>query len=328
MPLRTETDSIARSLLADGPDAVVRLRLLAQVLHEPDGSRILRRARNAAAGSPWVSRLVAEQTADGGWGRFHSRDTRAQPKTPTTEFAVARAVALGLDGTHPMLRRAVAYLSRLLGGRLDFPDPPEKNDSWPTGVNMFVGATLALIDPDNAALDATWTLWAKIVRRAFANGRYDAPAELRAHRDLTGRSAARHWLRLNNRYAVALLGARVRALPRLVERAYVCWLWTHPAGLGYLGVPLCRPPERRSAFVYDAWFASQELLSAFPTWRTLAHPVVSWFRGARTAAGLWDFGPRWAGSACFPLSDSWRRRRARADDWSTRVLYLLARYTY
>ncbi|MEW6252751.1 MAG: hypothetical protein AB1716_19115 [Planctomycetota bacterium] len=223
-----------------------------------------------------------------------------------------------------MLRRAVGYLSRLLAGRLAFPDPPEKNDSWPTGVNLFVGATLALLDRDNPALDGTWRLWAEIARRTFASGRYDAAAELRAHRELTGRSGARHWLRLNNRYAVALLGARARELPRRLERAYALWLLELPAGLGYLGVPLCRPPPRLSAFGYDAWFTSHELLSALPSWRTLARSVISWLYNGRTETGFWDFGPRWAGSACLPLSDSWRRQRARVHDWTTRVLCLLA----
>jgi hypothetical protein len=324
--MRNGIERLAQALLANDPDVNVRLRLLAEVLRETDGSPALRVARRAAAGSRWVRLLSAEQRADGGWGRFHSCDTRAGQKTPTTEFAVARAVSLGLDVSHPMLLRAVAYLSRLLAGRLRFPDPPEKSDSWPTGVQMYAGATLARIDPQNAALDEVWRLWAEILRRTFAAGRHDAATELRAHRELTGRSGALNWLRLNNRYAVALLGARAWALPGSAERAYTRWLWEHPAGLGYLGVPLCRPPERRSPFVYDAWFTSQELLSIFPSWRKLACPLVHWLRDKCNDAGLWDFGARWTGSACFPLSDSWRSRRARVHDWSTRVLCLLARY--
>ena len=135
-------------------------------------------------------------------------------------MGVERALALGLDVSHPILSKAARYLVGLLEGPLaDFPDLPEKDDRWATGARLFTAATLALVQPDHPTLDGVWNLWLSIAQRTFASGRYDPGAEIQAHRELTGATARGSYLVLSGKYQLALLSACSGALPRDLEKA-------------------------------------------------------------------------------------------------------------
>jgi hypothetical protein len=322
-----QIEEAAERILAGDPDPVVRFRILRDVLALPSDAPQTASARRSLKDSLWVRELETEQREDGGWGRFHSQDTGTKQKIPTTEVGVDRALAVGLDASHLVLRRASPYIAAILIGKIGFPDPPEKNDRWPTGAQLFAASTLAKIEPDSRALDDVWGFWAEIARRTFASGGYNPQAEVQAHRELTGnRVSDLRYLVLSGRYQLALLGARSRALPPGVERSLVEWIWRREEGIGYLGTPLSRPPDRPGKLAVEGWFSSLELLSHFPSWRKRARGAIDWLWAQRDGEGLWDFGPRSSWSFYFPLSESWRRRRARQHDWSIRVLALLRRY--
>jgi len=276
--------------------------------------------------SRWVLELKHEQREDGSWGRFHSMGVKAKGKIKTTEVGVRRGLALGLDAADPIFRDTVRYLTRLIQGSTDFPDPPERNDRWPTGKQLFVAATLAQIQPDLQILDEAWNLWANIARRTFASGAYDRDAEIRVHRELTGASVKDSYLLLDNQYTLSLLGSRATRLPNDTEKALVEWVWHKGSGVGYLGVSLFSPPHHLTLGALDRWFTSLELLSCFPSWCGLAKDVVDWLWAQRNQEGFWGFGPRASMSFYFPLSESWRRKSSRQCDWSTRVLALLRKY--
>jgi hypothetical protein len=271
--------------------------------------------------------LARTQRADGSWGRFHSRDSRANQPIPTTEIGLARALALGLDDRHPVVHQAAAYVAALLQAPIvAFPDPPEKNDRWPTSVRLFTAATLALVWPAHPALTEPRRLWLDIAQRTFASGRYDPAAESCAHRDLTGATVRHSHLVLNGKYQLSLLSSRPEALPRPLETALLDWLWHKEEGLGYLGVKLSGPPDRHKPGQLDGWFSSLELISRFPGWREPAREAIEWLWQNRTPTGLWDFGPRSSGSTALPLSETWRSQTARPHDWTTRTLALLSRF--
>jgi len=311
-----EIDQVAGKVLADDPDPVVRFRLLRDVMRLDMGGS----AKHLGAASRWVRLLEQSQHADGGWGRFHSADTRARTSIPTTEFAIDRALALGLDAEHPVVERAIGYLTALLLGRVEFPDRAERNDRWIAGTQLFVAGTMARMVPNASELDEIWGRWATILERTFASGGYDPVAEARAHRDIGGASVTGSYLILSNRYSVALLGARARDLPARTVRRYADWLWSRPEGIGYLTVCLSRPPGAAPSAV-DRWLTSVELLAPFPSPRW--GRAIEWLWSRRPEDGLWDFGSRWARSAYLPLSEDWRRRGRRVHDHSTRVLTLL-----
>jgi len=266
---------IAGRILAGDPDPVVRFRLLRDVLARPLDSPELVQARHDLSTSRRVQELAREQREDGSWGRFHSMDSQARQKLLTTEMGVERALALGLDVSHPILSKAARYLVGLLEGPLaDFPDPPEKNDRWATGVRLFNAATLALVQPDHPVLDEVWHLWLSAAQRTFASGRYDAGAKIQAHRELTGATVQGSYLVLSGKYQLALLSARPGALPRELEKVLLDWVWHKKDGIGRLGVRLSSSDGYLNTWNLDRWFASLGLLSRFPGWQEQAEDAI------------------------------------------------------
>ncbi len=251
---------------------------------------------------------------------------KSKGKTVTTEAAVERGLALGLEASDQIFHRTISYLTSLLEGKAEFPDPPERNNRWATGTQLFTAATLARICPALPILNKPWELWATIAEHTFASGKYNSEAEVRAHEILTGASVRNSYLVLSGRYQLAFLGSRATLLPKALEDALVDWAWHKKDGIGYLEIPLANPPSRFTAGMLDRFFTSLELLSCFPSWRKHAESLVGWLWAQRDSEGLWDFGPRASMSAYFPLSKSWWRSRSRQHDWSTRVLGLLKRF--
>lgn len=316
----------AERLLATGPAAPVRVRLLRDVLGVPPEDADLTRARADLAGSYWVRLLAKEQRDDGGWGRFHSMDTRLRQRHPTTEVAVQRALALGLDGAHPVLARASRYLRAILRNEMPFPDPPEKNDRWATGTELFAAGTLAMIEPDATALAPIRARWAQIVQGAFEAGSHDLATERDVQRRLHGIASELRYLALFNRYQVTLLASEPTVLAAETLDVALDWLWRRPHGIGYLGTPLSGAPGAKRGL--DRWLHSHWLLSAFGApWRVRAREMVAWLLAARGDDGLWDLGQHGgtSGTQSLPLSKSWRAAGTSRIDWSTRVLLLLAR---
>lgn len=319
-------EETAEKILQENPDPVVRFRLVRDVLKASHNADLFVKAKREMLKSRWVSELRREQEKDGGWGRFHSMDSKAKKKIKTTESGVERGLVLGLEATDEIFQNAIRYMSRLLEEKIDFPDRPERNDRWLVGKRLFVAATLAKIQPNLSVLDDTWELWAIIAARTFASGEYDSDAEIRTHRELTGASVKDSYLTINNRYALALLGSRAEKLPHHVEKGFVTWLWFSKKGIGYLEVPLFSLPVRFSPSAFDRWFTSLELISCFPSWRGLAKKVVDWLWANRDREGFWDFEPKASTSCYFPLSESWRKKRNRKHDHSVRVLTLLRKF--
>jgi hypothetical protein len=316
----------AETILDQSPDPAVRVRLLRDVLARPEDSPELQAAREGLQRSRWVRGLAREQQEDGSWGRLHSRGSRVRQRIPTTEWGVARGLALGLHPAHPVLQKAARHLASILDGTVGCSDPPERNDRWPVGVQLFAAATLAQIEPNHLALDDVWSLWAAIASRTFSSGAYDADAEAQAHREWTGASVRDSYLVIGNRYALALLGSRPAQIPGDVEAALARWVWHRPEGMGYLSEPLSQPPPHGKVGRLDRWLWSQEVLSRFSSWRELAQPAARWLWEQRAAGGMWDLGTRPAASTMLPLSENWQKAGARRHDWSTRILVLLRRY--
>jgi len=285
-------------------------------------------AKRLLSESSNVRQLENEQRDDGGWGPFHSRSSRLKQRIPSTEVGVERAITIGLEIDHPMLRKAREHIVDILEGRTPFPDYEERNDRWPMGKQLILCSTLSQIDPAHPLLDKPRKLWLEIAKRTFESGTYSEEDESRAHAELTGASVKGTYLVLRSRYHLTLLGSDSASLPRPLEGMYLDWLWRSQEGIGYLGVPLAAPPPFGSPGPLDRWFASHELLSRYCTkeWGCRARAAVEWLLRNRTRIGQWDFGPRASAQHYFPLSESWKARDAREVDWTVRVLILMRRY--
>lgn len=188
-------------------------------------------------------------------------------KIVTTEAAVERGLALGLGASDPIFQATTKYLTHLLKGEIVFPDPPERNNRWATGTQLFAATTLARICPALPVLDKPWQLWCAIAERTFVSGKHDEQTEINGHETLTGASVKDSHLVLSSRYQLMLLGSRADRLPKAMETALFDWIWHKHDGIGYLGIPLANPPSKFTAGMLDRLFASLEILSYFPSWR-------------------------------------------------------------
>ena len=317
----------AESILERSSSPVVRYRILRDVLcKSPDDSRLLN-ARQDLDSSSAVQVLATEQWEDGSWGAFRSMDTNQKQKIRTTEMGVERALALGLDGTHPVLEKAASYILKLIQNKIAFPDRPEKNDRWQTGVKLFLSSTLSQIYPKHPILKAERQLWSDITQRTFASGKYSAKDEIQAHDELTGATVLDSYLVLGNKYQLNLLGSIPGMLSPDLEMALLGWIWERSTGIGYITVQLGGSPPGRSGG-FDRWLASLELLARlFPSWTNFAGRSIEWIKMHASSDGYWDFGPMPSRLVELPLSDSWRNRQDRVFDWTTRILALLKKYS-
>ncbi|MCE5260284.1 MAG: hypothetical protein LLG44_14680 [Chloroflexi bacterium] len=319
---------IAQTLLSFAPQPVPRYLLLRNVLRLPAGDPQLATARAALDGIPAVRALAAAQLADGSWGRFHTQDTKAKSLFPTSEYAIERALALGLDKRSPILARAQGYIEGHLRGEIVWRDRVEKHDDprlWPFFIAFISAARLAQLGTSNPLLHKFTTFMRALLEAAFPAGVYNPQAEREAQQALSGIPTRTHWALLANVYGVLLLGA-AGPLPTELERAWLEYLIHKPGGIFYIsgrGV-IAEPPALQDP-AFSGWLRAVELLSCFPSWRTLAGEALEWLWAQRGADGLWDVGSRASRYLYWPLSETWRRREDRIIDGSVRILALLRR---
>jgi len=105
-PIFSQADitSLAHQILDLEPDPVPRYLVLRDILHYSPTEAAFQEAEKILYTSRWIIGLAETQHPDGTWGRFHTQDTRVKSPFPTTEFAIHRALALGLDRRSPILQ--------------------------------------------------------------------------------------------------------------------------------------------------------------------------------------------------------------------------------
>lgn len=309
----------ALKILRQSPDVIVRNKLKYEIL----GQSEIAQEKLYLDASRHVQTLANEQHDDGSWGRFHSQDSRSKQKIPTTEFAVERAIYLGLGTTHPILVKAASYIEQVLDQTLPFLDYPETNNRWETGKRLFLASTLSCIQPDHPLVVSERSLWLAIAERAFQSGQYVQEDEIEAHAELTGASVKDSYLTLNGKYQLHLIGSHTGGLTSTLATSIVSWVWDHPDGIRYLGQPL-KIPSGVKTEVVDRWLSSLALIhKSFPSQAQLTQPAIDWLFAQQTGDGCWDFGPCPRTSCFLPLSESWRKSQNRRADWTTRVLSIL-----
>ncbi len=324
---RAEITSLAQRLLQMDPDPAPRYLVMRDLLHGAPGDPGFDAAAQDLSGSRWVIALSSAQQPDGAWGRFHSRDSRVKSAFPTTELAIRRALALGLDRRSPVLRKVSGFIQSYLEGKISWPDPLEKHDDprvFPYNTRSISAGMLALIEPDHPLLDPLWSLWADLVEAAFAGGAYDAKAELARHQQLSGIPSKR-LLPFHFYYPLLILSA-AHPLPQGLEERLLAYLLHKPDGIYYIYGRRLDTPPALEAKEFTSWLHGQEILARFRGWKACAPEILNGLWDQRNEAGLWDPGKEAARSQAFPLSESWRRAENRTIDCSVKILGLMQRY--
>jgi hypothetical protein len=324
MPDLNDVQATAELLLEQNPDPVPRFLLQRDVLRLPADDPRLVESKSAVMRGAGVRQLAETQESNGSWGRFHSQDTKRQQRFPTTEVAVRRALALGLDKNSDILKRAAAYMERHLQGLETWTDPPEKHEGWPVNIRFVTAGTLARIDRTHPMLDEFWRLWAEIAARTFQSGRYDPAAERQAHRELNGIVTKNKYMKLWMMYPLIILSSTANQLPPDLESVVLDWIWHGDHGVYYMyGWPLDRFLGVGSN-QFPGWLDTVDMLSDFAGWRSVCRDAIDWIWEQQNTSLGWDFGP--CKLFYFPLSESWRKPGNREIDCTTRVLILLRKY--
>ncbi len=319
LPDAGEINQAAMHVLAVCSEPLVKARLQREVRLLPTGPADVSQA-------PQVTPISAVQQPDGSWGRFHSRDSAHPGPVLTSEWAIQRLLALGLDQEADPLRRATAFMAGVLRGECQWSDPAEKNPRWPLVMSTITAGTLACVSPYHLALDELHSAWLAAAEHIFSGGVYHLQREVEALRELSsGVLFGPQFFLMKNKYTLWLLSARPECLSADLDAAIVRWAWERREGLGYMGVPLATRPASLTATRLELWLQSLETLARFRSFREAAGPALAWLWAQCRPDGLWDLGPRDPQGYYFPLSVDWRHPLQRKVDWSTRVLVLLAK---
>ena len=325
---RANIVSTACHILDLNPDPVPHYLVLRDLLRcSPTDTALLEAEQNLSA-SKWIEELDSTQHSDGTWGRFHTQDTRVKTLFPTTEFAIRRALALGLDHRSSILQKASGFIQAHLQGTATWSDWPEKHDDprvFPSNIRSISAAMLALIDRHHPLLDSIWLRWNEIVRAAFASGTYDREAELARHQSLTS-IPSRRLIPFHAYYPLIILSATQHQLPQDLEHRLLEYLLHRPEGIYYVCNQSLDTFPRLDDRKILPWLHGQEILARFEGWKAFAPDILNWLWSQRNETGLWDMGKSVDHSIAFPLSESWRRTSNRMIDCSVKILCLLQRY--
>ena len=307
-----------RDLLTTNPEPIVAYRLLREVLRVPSGSSELAGVKKVALQGKWVHQLEASQLPDGSWGRFHSQDTKQKTVFRTTEEAIDRAFALGLEPGEGVLKQTSLYCMKVLDGATQLTDRSEKNEAFPLLIKYIVAGRLAQIEPASETLDAYWKFFLDVTAQAFASGIYSLKDEEDAFLRLSGIHVPGGFL--ESQHTLWILSSR--HLPAQLEDAYTRWIWHKPDGIRYIRAPLHQLSSHRIAY----WLRSMNIFSRFASWREISVGILNQLWAQRDNDGLWDFGSKITCSVEFPLSQTWRQSIKRKQDYSTHILVLLRKY--
>ncbi|MHB1355572.1 MAG: hypothetical protein ACYCZF_06315 [Anaerolineae bacterium] len=318
----------ARHLLSLGVQAAPRWRILRDILKTPATEFKYHFDRAFVVLVPSAVKLAAAQLEDGSWGRFHSQDTTSKQRFPTSEYAIERALALGLNNDQRVLKRAQDYIERHLRGEITWTDRVEKHDDprlWPFFTAFISAGRLAQLAPNHPLLADKIAFMQALVKESFPNGVYDEAAEVHAQREMSGIPTRTHWSLLSNQYGVILLGDG-QPLPTPLEDAWLTYIMYKPGGIYYVSNTSLDviPPIQTKTFCN--WLHAHELLSRFPRWHLQVNEMVNALWQQRNADGMWDLGPLSAKGPYFPLSDNRQVSTDRLVDGSVRILALLRRW--
>ena len=181
-----------------------------------------------------MHQLEESQLPDGSWGRFHSQDTKKKTVFRTTEEAIDRAFALGLEPGEGVLKQTSLYCTKVLDGAIHLTDRSEKNEAFPLLIKFIVAGRLAQIEPANETLVPYWKFLLDVTDQAFASGSYSLKDEEEAFLRLSGVHVPGGFL--ESQHTLWILSSR--HLPAQLEDAYTSWIWHKPDGIRYIRAPL------------------------------------------------------------------------------------------
>lgn len=318
-------NDLAMRLLCGPIEAIPRYRLLRDVLLMSPDDRDLADARRDITHSRLVSELAAAQHPDGSWGRFYTRNKNVRFAARTTETALIRANALGLDASHPMVRQAIGYLERVLEGEAVWPDREDPTLDFPLSVQMVTAARLRQFVPDHSLALREAYRWRDLVAVSFSEDGFDDLQYLERGEALFGQPMPQDPRMLFSQYSLILLRG---LLPEEAEINLIRYMTGYTRGIYLITNRSLR--YKPLSFVSREtlrYIRALELLGCYRGAEDLMKDAIEWLWDQRGHDGMWDLGPAGRDGLDLPLSESWRRGQ-RPVDCTVRMLILLQRLKF
>lgn len=278
---------LAANLLSFNKYPAVEYKICKDILSEDYNSARLTELRPAFMASDIVQELYREQSYNGTWGPFISKDYSAKDKFPTTVVAINRCLYIGLtkdDGD--ILFIALDNLEQMY--RNNAVDPRyEKNERAPSAYEYTVAGCIEAIDPYNPLVDNCYQKWLYVAAEAFTDGAYSYEREAAAQLDVFNIKGPRLGY-----LPLSFLLSRKKIISPVLESAMLHHygknvyenghFWTHP-----------NPSHLPDNFFYKQTrrlFKSTDYLNMFRGNDCYMRETVEWLLSSKNSDGLWDYG--------------------------------------
>ena len=292
------------------PCPAVKYKIKRLLKQEVDG-----RLFNEFYNSKWVQQLISNQHEDGGYGRFHSQNSKVKQKYPTTERAVDCMKILGLERGNPLIDKLCGYMEGILRHEIEWPDGYEKNKWYRPAQPLFVASKLSVFGSASKELVEIFDCWHAILKEAFQNGEYNGEKANKISKELIGCPIDGSYIGLNSIILVEFFANMQEKISEEIKKFYLKWLHNNGKPIGYTSVILNRGLNNRFSELYRVYFP----LSRFTCFKTEFEEQLCQLKEMRDPDGFWNFGRDFA---CQKLSDDWKSRTRMSIDHTVLALQL------
>lgn len=265
--------------------------------------------------SKWVELLKSNQFDDGGYGRFHSRNSKVKQKFPTTEIAVDSIKMLDIQRGNSLVDKLCDYMEKILKGEIEWPDGFEKNKWYRPAQPLFVASKLSVFGSNCNEYMKIFDCWHTILKEAFADGDYNKDRANKISKELLGCDIHGSYIGLNSIYVIELFSNMQAEISDELKQNYLKWLHHNGEKIGYTSVVLDRGLNNEFSQLYRVYF----LLSKFSCFKKEFEEELNCLKEKRDPDGFWNFGRSFS---CQKLSDDWRSKDKMKIDHTIMTLLL------
>lgn len=267
--------------------------------------------------SKWVELLKMNQLHDGGYGRFHTQNSKIKLRFPTTERAIDSIKMLDLQRGNFLVDKLCDYMEKILKNEIQWPDGFEKNKWYRPAQPLFVASKLSIFGSSCKEYMEVFNSWHAILKEAFADGQYSKDRANKISKELLGCNIDGSYIGLNSIYLIELFANMEAEISDELKESYLKWLHHNGEVIGYTSVVLNQGFNNNFSQLYKVYF----LLSKFSSFKTEFREELTTLLKMRNKDGFWNFGKVFT---CQKLSDDWRSKERMNIDHTIMALLLFS----
>ncbi|MFW6016736.1 MAG: hypothetical protein ACOCRK_09890 [bacterium] len=303
-------------------DPIPEYVLLHDVLELDKDTDKMKEAKEKVLASEMVSEIIDEQWSDGSWGKFHSMAELRQSSI-TTEQAIRRLIAFGLDKDDEVLHRALTYMEFFLLEELELRDYKEKKYDWDLLTKSFVATWIKILDPGNVLAKEIAEKWGKIIGHAFSGDKFSQKDYQEAYYDVHKSPQDKEIWDFKNFYVVSLLSD---LLPKDIEIKFLDYIINSEDGIYYIcDECLNQFPDDFHSKTATRIINAYDVISNYKHSKPLMKDFLRWLYDNICRDGFWDMGQKSKDMIHLPLSETWRKPINRKIDCTVRLHRILTR---